>query len=192
MFSKAGVAQTITTVASYRDRAAVNAAASKLIAAEIDPKAITITGTGLESVERLIGKFTVSTALRNGAGNGLFFGLVLASFSLLFRPEAPPAAFLGMLLVGLATGLLLGVLSYMMTRRKRAFQSTTEVKAQQYDLGVTAAFVAPARKALGLVTEVTRPPVDLSEPPRYGERIAPSADATPETSADDSPAPNDE
>lgn len=171
------VPPTTTTVASFRTREAASEAASKLIRAGVEPKAITITGSGLRSIERVMGKFTVITALRNGAMNGLFFGLVLASFSLLLNPEAPPVAFLGMMLVGLASGVLLGLISFALVRRKKDFQSATQVVADAYELGVTAQLVQQARTALGVAAPTTRPEVDLTEPPRYGERIEkPAAD----------------
>lgn len=172
MSSRFPVPLSTTTIASFGTREAASSAASKLIAAGLEPKSITITGTGLRSVERVMGKFTVATALRNGAMNGLFFGLVLASFSLLLNPEAPPAAFLGMMLVGMAAGLLLGMISFLLVRRKKDFQSATQVVADAYEVGVTAQLVQEARKALGLVDAPVRPEVDLSEPPRYGERLS--------------------
>lgn len=177
MSSRIPVPPSTTKVAAYSTRDAATKAASKLIGAGVDPKAITITGTGLRSVERVLGKFTVVTALRNGAMNGLFFGLVLAMFSTLTNPEGSTIVFLSMLLVGFATGLLLGLISFALVRRKKDFQSATQVVADAYELGVTAQFMNEARKVLGLAEPTVRPEVDLSEPPRYGERIEkPAAD----------------
>ena len=95
-----------------------------------------IVGTGLRSVERVIGRKTWGSVIAGGAisglGMGLFVGLMLFLFS---GGLASPWV---MLLVGLLMGAIIGVLSavlaYSLSGGKRDFDSLRQTVASTYEL----------------------------------------------------------
>ncbi|WP_298036841.1 YflT domain-containing protein [uncultured Microbacterium sp.] len=163
-------------VASVRDYEAAQKTVSKLIAGEVPARDIAIVGQGARTIERVTGKLGYAAAARSGAINGILIGLLLSAILVLGNPEAPIQLFVGFLLVGVAFGMILSLVSYMIVRRRRDFASVTQLAAEHYEVTVMPASLAKAREIVGVQrTKVVRPPVDLSEPPRYGERVAPGS-----------------
>lgn len=165
------------TVASTRDYESAQKTVSKLIAAEIPAREIAIIGQNVRTVERVTGRLGYAAAARSGAINGILIGLFLSAILVLGNPEVPIQLFVGFVLIGVAVGMLLSLVTYAIVRRRRDFASITQFAAEHYEVTVMATSLAKARQALGTVRAAsTRPPVDLSEPPRYGERIPSNAD----------------
>ena len=166
------------TVASVRDYEAAQKTASKLIAGEIPARDIAIVGQGVRTIERITGKLGYATAARQGAVNGVLIGLLLSAILVIGNPEVPMQLFLGFIFIGVALGMILSLITYAIVRRRRDFASVTQLAADHYEITVQAASLAKARQLLGSAqrTEVVRPPVNLDEPPRYGERVAPDAE----------------
>lgn len=178
-------------VARYSDYEAAQQAVSRLIAADVPARDIAIVGVGLRSVERVTGRLGYATAARSGAINGLLLGLLFSAFLVLGSPSVPIQAFVGVLFLGIALGMLLSIIAYSFVRRRRDYASVMQVIADHYDVTVVAASVHKARQVLGAgvvppaaapgaapaspaapTPHATPAPV---EPPQYGQRIAPPA-----------------
>lgn len=169
----AGFDETGPTVASFPRYEAAQKAVSQLIAGDIPAKQIAIVGTGLRSIERVTGKLGFATAARSGAINGLFLGLVFSAIFVIGTPSPPIQLFVGVLLVGVAIGMLLSIVTFALVRRRRDYASVAQVLADHYDVTVSSEHVHRAREILGTLVVVARPASepDLSVPPRYGERL---------------------
>lgn len=175
-----GPEDTGQTVASFPTYEAAQKAVSTLIAAEIPARDISIVGHDLRSVERVTGRLGYAAAARSGAINGLLLGLLFAAIFVLGSPTVPIQAFVGVLFVGIAIGMLLSLVTYSFVRRRRDYASVMQVVAEHYEVHVAASSVHRARQVLG-TTETVAPPVapETDEPPQYGQRVAP-ADEPPQ------------
>lgn len=168
-------------IASFPTYEQAQKAVSSLIAGEVPARDIAIVGSGLRSIERITGKLGYATAARSGALNGLMLGLLFAFIFVLGTPTVPISAFIGVLLVGMALGMLLSLGTYSIVRRRRDFASVMQVAADHYDVCVAATSVQKARGIVGPSgaqrTVVSRPAPAETAPPRYGERVTPGAEA---------------
>lgn len=166
-------------VASTRDYETAQKTVSTLIAAEIPARDIAIVGQGVRTVERITGRLGYATAARSGAINGVLIGLFLSAILVIGNPEVPIQLFLGFVLIGVAIGMILSLVTFAIVRRRRDFASVTQLAADHYEVTVQPTSLAKARQALGTARQApVRPPVDLDEPPRYGERITPGTPAS--------------
>jgi hypothetical protein len=162
---------------------------------------IAIVGQGLRSIERITGRLGYAAAARSGAINGILLGLLFSAILVIGTPAVPIQAFVGVLFVGIAIGMLLNIATYSIVRRRRDYASVMQVVADHYEVTVAAASIhrarqvlgsqpvaaaaapsAPAPAAHGASGRSDEPPVpapsshddsSLSEPPRYGERVSP-------------------
>lgn len=180
-------------VASFPTYEGAQKAVSSLIAGEVPARDIAIVGSGLRSIERITGRLGYATAARSGALNGLMLGLLFAFIFVLGMPTVQISAFVGVLLVGMALGMLLSLGTYSIVRRRRDFASVMQVAADHYDVCVMPASIHTARGVLGTGTArtvVSRPAErDSDERPRYGERVSPdaAASAPPRPAAPETP-----
>ena len=78
---------------------------------------VTIIGSDLRMVEKVLGRMTMGRAVGAGAAGGAWLGSVLAG-----------------LLIGLVFGALFGAMGYAATRGKRDFTSTSKIVAGRYDV----------------------------------------------------------
>lgn len=173
-----GSAETGETVASFTQYEGAQKAVSALIAAEVPAKEIAIVGAGLRSIERITGRLGYATAARSGAINGLMLGVLFSFIFVLGSPTVQIQAFVGVLLVGIAIGMLLNILMFSIVRRRRDYASVMQVVADHYEVKVAPTSVHKARTALGTAPTATRSsstPQRLDTPPRYGERITPGS-----------------
>ncbi|MFJ6652046.1 general stress protein [Microbacterium sp. NPDC091313] len=174
------------TVAAYPTYEGAQKAVSALIAAEVPARDIAIVGQGLRSVERVTGRLGYATAARSGAVNGLLLGLLFSFIFVLGMPTAQISVFLGVLLVGVAVGMILSLVTYAIVRRRRDFASVMQVTADHYEVCVVAASLAKARQTLGPSAPAAAAPArpaatsDDDAPPRYGERLPAPGSAAPE------------
>lgn len=174
------------TVASFPTYEAAQKAVSSLIAADIPAREIAIVGQGLRSIERVTGRLGYAAAARSGAINGLLLGLLFSAILVIGSPSVPIQAFVGVLFVGIAIGMLMSLVTYSFVRRRRDYASVMQVVADHYEVTVISASVHRARQVLGPQSatppaEAARSADDASEPPKYGERVAPAAPAADET-----------
>lgn len=172
------------TVASFPTYERAQKAVSELIAAEIPARDIAIVGIGLRSIERVTGRLGYAAAARSGAVNGLLLGLLFSAILVIGSPSVPIQAFVGVLFVGIAIGMLLSIITYSLVRRRRDYASVMQVVADHYEVTVSGSNVARARQSMGAQAAAAVPvpeiPVaDDPEPPRYGERL-PEPGSAPE------------
>ena len=166
------------TVAEYGSYETAQKAVSSLIASDVPAQDIAIVGRGLRSVERVTGRLGYATAARSGAINGVLLGLLFAAIFVLGSETAALQVFVGVMLVGIALGMLMSIISYSIIRRRRDYTSVTQVIADHYDVTVLPRSFARAKDLLGpaaVAATPTAPPADLTTPPQYGERIDPAA-----------------
>jgi hypothetical protein len=178
-----GTGEVGQTLASYPTYERAQATVQKLVAGEVPARDIAIVGQGLRSVERVTGRLGYATAARSGAINGLLIGLLFSAILVIGSPDVPVQAFVGVLFVGIALGMLLSLVTFAFVRRRRSYASVMQVVADHYEVTVAAASFTRAREVLNHTSTgdktppPTAPAIDLSEPPRYGERIADPASA---------------
>lgn len=166
------------TVAEYSSYEAAQKSVSTLIGADVPAQDIAIVGRGLRSVERVTGRLGYATAARSGAINGVLLGLLFAAIFVLGSPGAALQLFVGVMLVGIALGMLMSIISYSILRRRRDFTSVTQVIADHYDVTVLPRSFGRAKELLGAAAAPSAPPApptDMTAPPRYGERVDPAA-----------------
>lgn len=168
-------------VASFPTYEAAQKAVSTLIAADIPARDIAIVGQNLRSIERVTGRLGYASAARSGAINGMLLGLLFSAILVIGSPSVPIQAFVGVLFVGIAIGMLLSIIAYSFVRRRRDFASVMQVVADSYEVTVSAGSIHRARQVLG--TQASSPPpvadpvppmpdAAPAEPPRFGERVA--------------------
>ncbi|GAA5199535.1 general stress protein [Microbacterium jejuense] len=180
------------TVANFPTYEAAQKAVSSLIAADIPARDIAIVGLGLRSIERITGRLGYASAARSGAVNGVLLGLLFSAILVIGSPSVPIQAFVGVLFVGIAIGMLMSIVAYSFVRRRRDYASVMQVLADHYEVTVAANSVQRARQVLGPQAAAARPqpvapPVAAaepvappsSEPPKYGERVTRSTDHAP-------------
>lgn len=177
-------------VASSHDYEVAQKTVSKLIEGDVPARDIAIVGQGVRTVERVTGRLGYAAAARSGAVNGVLIGLVLSAIMLFGNPKAEISLFLGFILVGVALGMIMSLVTYSIVRRRRDFASMTQMLADHYEVRVQTGSLAKARQVLGSErVAAPRPTVDLSKPPQFGERIPAPGTAPEPAPAPPAPAP---
>lgn len=194
-----GLGEVGTKVASYPTYEAAQKTVSRLIAGEVPARDISIVGLGLRSIEKVTGRLGYASAARSGAINGVLLGLLFSAILVIGTPSVPIQAFVGVIFVGIAIGMLMSIVTYSLIRRRRDFASVMQVVADHYEVTVAASSIHRARQVLG--GEAAEQPVVISqqgvasqpvtaaappvvaaptgatpEPPRYGERTHPDTE----------------
>jgi len=193
------------TIASYATYQEAQAAVDRLAKADFPVRELSIVGTDLTTVERITGKLTWGRGAGAGALSGAWFGTFLGLLFFIFSPTGAGLGILGAaVLIGAGFGMIFGLVSYSLNRRRRDFTSVMQVLATRYAIIADPAHLTKAREVLGVAAPAPEAPVtptyegeprtygeaqdaarrgastDASaEPPRYGERLpAPSDDAS--------------
>jgi hypothetical protein len=122
----------------------------RLAKADFEVAKLSIVGNDLKTVERVTGKLTYPRAALAGAASGawlgLFFGLVLTIFT---APTAATFGFVGAaVLIGAGFGVIFGVVTYALNRRRRDFTSTHQVLASNYQIIIDPELTAKAQQTL--------------------------------------------
>ncbi|KXZ61636.1 hypothetical protein Mlaev_00393 [Microbacterium laevaniformans] len=171
-------------VADFATYPAAQKAVSQLVEADIPARDIAIVGHGLRSVETVTGRLGYAAAARSGAVNGILLGLLFSAIFVLGTPNAAIQLFIGVMLVGIALGMLMSIITYSIVRRRRDYTSITQVLADRYEVTVLPRSIHRAREVVGRTVAPAaahRPPTapvsaatpDTSTPPQYGERVDP-------------------
>ena len=122
----------------------------RLSKADFEVAKLSIVGNDLKTVERVTGKLTYGRAALAGAASGAWFGLFLGLLFFIFA-SAPSFAFLGAAaLIGAGFGMLFGIVSYALGRRRRDFTSTHQVLASNYQVIIDPQLTAKAQALLSL------------------------------------------
>ena len=170
------------TVASFAAYEGAQKAVSSLIAADIPARDIAIVGQGLRSIERITGRLGYAAAARSGAVNGVLLGLLFSAILVIGSPSVPIQAFVGVLFVGIAIGMLMSIVAYSFVRRRRDYASVIQVVADHYEVTVADRNAGRARQVLGPQAAgrpaAPAPAREGAEPPKYGERVVAPADAS--------------
>lgn len=175
-------------VASYESYADAQGAVDLLARADFPVARLSIVGNDLKSVERVTGKLTWGRVALAGAASGAWMGIFFGLLLIIFAP-ASPAGFgilIAAVLIGAGFGMLFGLVSYAINRRRRDFTSTMQVIASSYSIVVDPELAGRAGSLLA-GTGGTRHP---SEPPAVRHPAEPPAadagttpEAGPETAA---------
>ncbi len=159
-------------VATYATYTEAQAAVDTLAKADFPVKQLSIVGNDLKSVERVTGKLTYGRVALAGAASGAWLGIFFGLLFFIFSPAGAnlPLVFAA-LLIGAGFGMLFGLVSYAMNRRRRDFTSTMQVIAGNYQLIVDSEHLNRARNLLAGAEDAA--PEDAaphpSEPPRAVE-----------------------
>jgi len=143
-------------IGTYDTYPEAQAIVDRLAKAEFDVSQVAIVGNDLKTVERVTGKLSWGKAALSGAANGAFIGLFFALLLTLFNPEGPGGLRLiaAVFLVTAGLGVILGLVAYAFTRRRRDFASTQQVLASNYQVIVPSELAA---RAQALLAESSQP-----------------------------------
>ena len=120
----------------------------RLAKAEFDVAKLAIVGSDLKTVERVTGRLTYARAAMTGAASGAWFGLFIGLILILFSPSPNLSFVAAGALIGVGFGVLFGVVSYTLQRRRRDFMSTQTVLASRYEIIIEPTLAVSAREVL--------------------------------------------
>jgi hypothetical protein len=123
-------------VGSYDSYAQAQAAVDYLSDQKFPVENVTIVGTDLRLVEKVLGRLTVGRAIAAGAAGGAWWGLFVGLLLGIFATSGSTwiAAVLTGLVIGLVFGALFGWVGYASTRGRRDFTSISQIVAGRYDV----------------------------------------------------------
>ena len=173
------------TVATFETYPEAQSAVDMLAKAEFPVKELAIVGTDLTTVERITGKLTWGRAGGAGAISGAWFGTFLGLLFFIFSPTGTSVGILiSAILLGAGFGMIFGLVSYSVNRRRRDFTSTMQVLATRYAIIAEPAHVTRARQVLG-TTDTPAAPIPTPVAPPV---VTPAASASSEAAAGDAEA----
>jgi hypothetical protein len=137
-------------VGSYDSYEQAQAAVDYLSDEKFPVENVTIIGSDLRMVEKVLGRLTMGRALGAGAAAGAWWGLFVGLLLGIFSADGGQwiGAVLGGLLIGLAFGAAFGGVGYAATRGRRDFTSTSKIVASRYDVMCNPAQAEEARALL--------------------------------------------
>lgn len=187
-------------VATYETYAEAQAAVDTLAKADFPVKQLSIVGNDLNSVERVTGKLTWGRVALAGAASGAWLGVFFGLLFFIFSPAGAGLPFLfAAVLLGAGFGMLFGLVSYAVNRRRRDFTSTMQVIATNYQVIVESGLVNRARNVLAGQGDRTTdaatqhpsdPPRGAFVPPADGRESAPHDEHAHDRHLED-PTPSD-
>ena len=161
------------TVATYGTYLEAQKAVELLAEKSFPVRAVTIVGSDLRMVERVIRRLSYPSAALGGFLSGAWFGLFVGVVLTLFSSTGNAGIMLPAVLFGGAFGLLFSVIGYSFTRGRRDFASSSQIVATSYSLLCLGEHAAQARSILestgGVVPAwgqpVVPPPAPVGPPP---------------------------
>lgn len=176
-------------VARYDTYLAAQRAVDHLADKEFPVENVTIVGTDLQMVERVLSRLSYSRVALGGALSGAWFGLFVGLlFTLMGTGESLlfPAIF-----IGAGFGMLFSVIGYALSRGRRDFTSSSQIVALHYAVLCSVEVAHRARMLLEEIGGVVRggpvvPPAPTQAPGGETEPSAPAPQAPP---AADQPGP---
>lgn len=123
-------------VAAYPTYAQAQGAVEYLIKNEFSIQDVTIVGSDLQLVERVIGRLTAGKLAAAGAASGAWMGLFVGLLMGFFAPVQGGVLVLMLVsvLIGAAFGAVMGYLGYSVAKGRRDFTSASQVVARRYDV----------------------------------------------------------
>jgi hypothetical protein len=145
--ARADARRTVATEANYRE---AERDVDWLSDQGFPVERVSIVGSGLRSIEKVLGRVTTARAALMGAAQGATIGVLFgALFGLFFTTVA---GFFGLLLYGLVAGVLWGSLwgaiVHYAQRGRRDFGSVIETRADRYEVQVDDAVAGEAERLL--------------------------------------------
>jgi len=188
-------------VATYETYPEAEQAVDVLARADFPVDKVSIVGSDLKSVERVTGKLTWGRVAIAGAASGAWLGIFFGLLLVIFSPTVSYGFVLAAVLIGAGFGMLFGIVSYAINRRRRDYTSVMQVIATSYSVLVDAELANRARNLAqgGGVPQPLPAPAHPSDPPPawgqpqpqppYGQ---PQPPATPPVAPGTSGAPGDD
>jgi hypothetical protein len=136
-------------VATFKTYVDAQSAVDILARADFPVAQVSIVGSDLKTVERVTGKLTWGRVAAAGAASGVWLGIFFGLLLLIFSPTTSLGVLLAALLLGAGFGILFGLVSYAITRRRRDYTSMTQVLATSYSIIVDPEIANRARNLLG-------------------------------------------
>lgn len=134
-------------IASYATYLEAQRAVDHLSDSAFPVQNVTIVGTDLRMVERVTGRLNYPRVALAGALSGAWFGLFVGIILTMFSPDGSVVLFPA-ILIGLAFGMLFGVISFAFTGGRRDFTSTSQIVAASYAVLCVSEHAAQARELL--------------------------------------------
>jgi hypothetical protein len=135
-------------IATYESYPEAQQAVDVLARADFPVDKLSIVGSDLKSVERVTGKLTWGRVALAGAASGAWLGLFFGLLLIIFSPATSLAFIIAALLIGAGFGMLFGLVSYAVNRRRRDYTSVMQVMATSYSVLVESDLVNRARNLL--------------------------------------------
>ncbi|MEY9950747.1 general stress protein [Leifsonia sp. EB34] len=194
-------------VATYETYVDAQQAVDVLARADFPVDKVSIVGSDLKSVERVTGKLTWGRVALAGAASGAWLGIFFGLLLLIFSPTVSYAFVIAAVLLGAGFGMLFGIVSYAINRRRRDYTSVMQVIATSYSVLVDSDLINRARNLLGRggVADARPapggwaqpahpsdpPPAPAAQPVQPEPPVQPEAPVQPEPPADEQrpPAP---
>jgi hypothetical protein len=148
----------------------------RLAKADFAVKGMAIVGHDLTTVERITGRQTYARAALTGTASGAWLGLFVGLLLVLFSPEPEFSFLFAAGFIGAGFGMIFGIVSYTISRRRRDFTSTNQVLAGSYQVIIDPLQTARARQALAGGSGWP-PPVDTSSADAEAVAVAVDPDA---------------
>lgn len=162
--------EVVATYATYNE---AQAAVDVLAKADFPVRQLSIVGNDLKTVERVTGKLSWGRVALGGAASGAWLGVFFGLLFFIFSPGGSSLPFVfAAVLIGAGFGMLFGLVSYSLNRRRRDFTSTMQVIATNYQVIVDHELVNKARNMLsgqGVAAQEYVPTPHPSDPPRAFE-----------------------
>lgn len=166
------------TVATYPTYLQAQKAVELLAEKSFPVRAVTIVGTDLQMVERVLRRLSYPSAALGGFASGAWFGLFVGLLLTLFSSPGTASVILPAMLFGGAFGLLFSVITYSLTRGRRDFASASQIVATSYSVLCLAEHAHRARALLaesglggvvdGWPARPATPPAPPAAPPQPG------------------------
>ncbi len=132
-----GKMPTGTQVAQYKTYEQAVAGVDKLAAEHFPLASVTIVGSDLHAVEQVGGKLTPGRIATVGAGQGLTWGLLMGLITLVAVPDIGPYVAIVAVIMGVLAGILLNVIGWSISPKKRRFYGRTSMVASRYAILVS-------------------------------------------------------
>jgi hypothetical protein len=133
---------------TYETYAEAQHVVDKLAKADFDVRQLSIIGNDLKTIERVTGKLTYGRSAVAGAATGAWLGLFAGTLLFLFTSSPNLTYAFAVILIGAAFGMLFGVVSYAVNRRRRDYTSTHQVIASSYQVIAPSTVIVRAQELL--------------------------------------------
>ncbi|WP_431280194.1 general stress protein [Leifsonia poae] len=132
-------------IATYETYPEAQQAVDVLARADFPVDKVSIVGSDLKSVERVTGKLSWGRVAIAGAASGAWLGIFFGLLLVIFSPSVSYAFVIAAVLIGAGFGMLFGIVSYSINRRRRDYTSVMQVLATSYSVLVDPEFANRAR-----------------------------------------------